>query len=257
MQVGGLAALPSVSLAVCICLAMSSWFHVACKHNLTSIDLLSQEHPDVVHIDRRVLVGVFSTAAHLEQRAIIRAVFRSFNVPRSSISYKFVLGRSHNQNLSEIVRVENNAYSDILLLPCSENMNNGKTYEFFVHIARHLRGRDYDFVLKLDDDAFLHPDNYLRAVQRLPAKGVYYGFADLEDEYMIGFGYTLSLDLVLFIASSPYAKHNCCNHRHEDVGVGKWLQAGESVVSYFVSDRLVFQARTLAGSCRCRCLPGF
>ena len=74
---------------------------------------------------------------------------------------------------------------------------------------------------------------------------------------MIGFGYTLSLDLVLFIASSPYAKHNCCNHRHEDVGVGKWLQAGESVVSNFVSDRLVFQAMTLAGSCRCSCLPGF
>ena len=34
------------------------------------------------------------------------------------------------------------AYSDILMLPCNENMNNGKTYEFFVHIARHLRGRD-------------------------------------------------------------------------------------------------------------------
>jgi hypothetical protein len=42
-------------------------------------------------------------------------------------------------------------YNDIIVLDMQENMNDGKTFTFFQHVAH--SGAHFDFVLKGDDDA--------------------------------------------------------------------------------------------------------
>ncbi|CAG8597831.1 9934_t:CDS:2 [Diversispora eburnea] len=65
-------------------------------------------------------------------------------------------------------------YGDIVILNITENMNEGKTMEYFNWFAKY---RKDNYMVKLDDDSFIHLIHYYRDLQDLPRERAYYGNA--------------------------------------------------------------------------------
>jgi hypothetical protein len=63
--------------------------------------------------------------------------------------------------MSLLLKWEAETYGDIHMLGVEENMNEGKSYEYFASLAsmypeEDAEQRPWDYAMKLDDDAFLH-----------------------------------------------------------------------------------------------------
>jgi hypothetical protein len=118
---------------------------------------------------RRVLfIGVFTVAGHVRRRELIRASYRAFAHPDATLV--FVVGRT-NELAEEQAR-----HQDLLLLPCEENMNEGKTLHFFREAGR--RYPRHLFYLKADDDTYLNVPDVVATIRRhQPWKPLYYGRA--------------------------------------------------------------------------------
>ena len=63
--------------------------------------------------------------------------------------------------MSLLLKWEAETYGDIHMLDVEENMNEGKSYEYFAWLAsmypkEDAEQRPWDYAMKLDDDAFLH-----------------------------------------------------------------------------------------------------
>jgi hypothetical protein len=54
-----------------------------------------------------------------------------------------------------VTRWENDTFGDILHLECEENLNEGKTYEYFKKVGTEWADK-YTHVMKADDDAFVN-----------------------------------------------------------------------------------------------------
>ncbi|CAG8550501.1 7023_t:CDS:2 [Cetraspora pellucida] len=143
------------------------------------------------------------------------------------------LGSACDENKKDKLEKESKIYGDIVILNITENMNDGKTFEYFKWFAKH---RDDNYMLKLDDDTFLHLIHYYRELQDLPKERVYYGNAlghyQGTYSYMGGAGYTLSRDLVVDIAGSHWASSNVKGD--EDWRVGEWVCHLSREKKYFV-----------------------
>ncbi|CAG8739818.1 30310_t:CDS:2 [Gigaspora margarita] len=116
---------------------------------------------------------------------------------------------------------ESKMYGDIVILNITENLNKGKTFEYFKWLAKH---REDNYLVKLDDDTFIHLIHYYRDLQDLPRKRAYYGnalgYKRGTYRYMGGAGYTLSRDLVIDIVESDWVSSNVKGN--EDRVVGDW-----------------------------------
>ncbi|CAG8545486.1 15602_t:CDS:2 [Dentiscutata heterogama] len=128
---------------------------------------------------------------------------------------------------------ESKMYGDIVILNITENMNQGKTFEYFKWFAKH---REDNYMVKSDDDTFIHLIHYYRDLQDLPRERAYYGNAlGYEHEtytFMGGAGYTLSRDLVIDIAGSDWAGSHVVGN--EDWLVGEWVCHVAREKKYFV-----------------------
>ncbi|CAG8777522.1 15782_t:CDS:2, partial [Dentiscutata heterogama] len=102
-------------------------------------------------------------------------------VKKSPATIRFILGLTKDEN-KDMLEEESKMYGDIVILNITENMNEGKTFEYFKWFAKHRK--DYYFV-KTDDDSFIHLIHYYRDLQDLPRKRAYYGGVyggnDLDD----------------------------------------------------------------------------
>lgn len=67
------------------------------------------------------------------------------------MEFSFVIGRPSNESEAEALRLEAEEHDDMLLLEEPENMNAGKTYAFYSHLARRTGPRP-KFAFKADDD---------------------------------------------------------------------------------------------------------
>jgi hypothetical protein len=75
---------------------------------------------------------------------------------------------------SPLLQWENNTFGDIHMIDMQENMNEGKSYEYFASMAQmygkgEREKRRWDYVMKVDDDTFLHLGNLiekLRGIRR-------------------------------------------------------------------------------------------
>ncbi|CAG8682724.1 5754_t:CDS:2, partial [Cetraspora pellucida] len=164
------------------------------------------------------------------------ALARYLGVKKSPVTIKFILGLpkdEYKDNLEE----ESKIYGDIITLNITENMDKGKTFEYFNWFAKH---RKDNYLVKLDYDAFIHLIHYYRDLQDLPRKrayygGVYYG-KGLHDNsafsYMGGAGYTLSRDLIMDIVGSNWVSSNV--EGYEDWLVGEWICHVAREKKYFV-----------------------
>ncbi|KAK2461930.1 hypothetical protein APHAL10511_006393 [Amanita phalloides] len=89
-----------------------------------------------------IFVGVFSIDSAFERRMLIRTTWASHSRSRdgagdgdggvgtSRTIVRFILGQPRKDHERRI-KLEMNAYNDIIILPIAENMNSGKSYTYF------------------------------------------------------------------------------------------------------------------------------
>nr|KAJ3421057.1 hypothetical protein HK105_004605 [Polyrhizophydium stewartii] len=149
---------------------------------------------------RTVFVGLFTTAAKLHRRSLIRATCARLAPP--DVEFRFVVGRPKEPELALQAEFEQSAHGDMLVLDCDENMNDGKTFTYFTHIGRAFKSGDFRFVMKADDDAWLDLRNLAAWLRTMPEKGVYFGREVPRFGFMAGMGYGVSLDVARAVATA-------------------------------------------------------
>jgi len=123
-----------------------------------------------------LLLGIFSMAAPGAEarRGDIRSLVLAPAGPAGRMSHVFVLGESGGNGTSAAevaLAQEERRHGDLLLLRVRENMNAGKTLEYFVAVAHCWRAAAApSWVAKADDDSFVNLPVLLRALE--PLRGV-------------------------------------------------------------------------------------
>ncbi|KAL7422144.1 hypothetical protein Q5752_002787 [Cryptotrichosporon argae] len=190
-----------------------------------------------------VYLGIFSTADRKDRRDLYRrTVLPDF--PPHLVTVKFILGLPpfpENPLSQEAVarslllarlHQENEDHGDLVLLPMVDNIDLGKTHEYFKHVARtfagpgRVRGRPR-FVVKADDDTILVMPNLVAAFARLDcATNVYWGTSAGRSgyfgDYFRGLAYAMSWPLVSWIGSANMTLPHII--KIEDARTGQWLR---------------------------------
>ncbi|RAK81615.1 uncharacterized protein BO72DRAFT_421189 [Aspergillus fijiensis CBS 313.89] len=191
-------------------------------------------------------IGVWSSAKDFNRRALIRLTYLR-NKPHDLDVY-FVLGRPETDQEQTLVALEMAAYHDILLLNMTENLTEGKTFEFFRTVGVTFKPGDYAFVTKMDSDVWCELPQFTTQLQRLlyqkKSMGTYFGRA-IGGYFMAGMGYTLSWDLVRWIATDAYPD----SHRDgfEDQLVADWLHHSGLLVHFVSEEAGIYDTPDYAG----------
>lgn len=202
-----------------------------------------------------VLAGVFTLISRVERRRVLRDIYNDLrqNLPVNyNFLLRFVVGEPVNAAEEVILQREMVLHNDIIYLDTPENMNHGKTYHFYHKLSSEKQSEQprqahdfsnihphqpYDYVLKVDDDSYVHVPNLLHSLYQYSRRfGVYYGRIcnreglpsyELGWPYMCGMAYALSWDLVRWIATSGIAhSHQRGPTEFEDANTGYWLWSG-------------------------------
>ena len=115
------------------------------------------------------------------ERSILRETYQQFNISSNdTVAIRFVLGLPPKQDLGvlQFLHWEQERFQDLQILNMHENMNDGKTYEYFVELARWYPTQDplerpWDFAMKADDDTLLILPNLLERMRKLPRNDLY------------------------------------------------------------------------------------
>ena len=80
---------------------------------------------------------------------------------------------------SPLLQWENDTFGDIHMIDMEENMNDGKTYEYFASMAAMYGNgsreeRRWDYVMKVDDDTFLHLGNLVERLRGMRREKVWF-----------------------------------------------------------------------------------
>ena len=127
---------------------------------------------------RNILISKVTSWYNFDRRLILREIYQRFADsldPMDKVDIRFILGRPSltGSPADRILEMEQETYGDILMLDVLENMNDGKSYEYFATLGRMYpetlseRERPYDYAMKLDDDSFLHISNLLKKLRPL------------------------------------------------------------------------------------------
>ncbi|KAI8827055.1 uncharacterized protein EV422DRAFT_23606 [Fimicolochytrium jonesii] len=182
-------------------------------------------------VNRTALVGLLTVPWKLQRRALIRATYLQLKPP--GIDFYFVFGRPNTPEEQHLLEWEHKLYNDIMIIDVEENMDSGKTYHYFTHVAKNVRDGKYKFIMKTDDDVWLHLPNLEKRLQGLPEQGTYFGRA-VQNSFMAGMGYVLSWDLVRWIAEDPFPEENKLGQ--EDAMVSFWLRRGDVLRNWISED---------------------
>ena len=197
----------------------------------------------------RVLIGIQTMPGKYERRNLLRTIYslqlRENPSLAGAVDVRFVFCNITSTVDAVLVSLEIMRYNDILILNCAENMDGGKTYDYFSTVARAFPNGTYDYVMKADDDTYL----------RLPALAAWLSGAAREDAYlglvmpcdtenfypfppfMSGMGYALSWDLVQWVATSEISRRDHVGA--EDMWTGRWLNfAGKAKNRYDGAHRM-------------------
>lgn len=136
-----------------------------------------------------------------------------------------------------LVGVEILLHRDIMILNCRENMDRGKTYAYFSNVAKLFSDAPYDYVMKVDDDAYFRLGKLAETLRGMPRAEVYYGLNNFcstrrrVTEYMLGMGYGLSWDLVEWVATSDIPRKKAAGP--EDFQTGLWIREGKNGTKFY------------------------
>lgn len=157
--------------------------------------------------------------------------------------YKFIMDTATDNSQQEEVNVlqeEMDFYQDILTLN-TENMHHGKTFEFFKTIAEQTEYQDVDFVMKAEDDTYLHLDRDQYDLAHTNCNMAYWGYL-VGDTFMAGQCYGLCMDLVKWVAANsavvPTKKKYKAGETQKNASqVQKWFQKSK------INDQIKYEVR--------------
>ncbi|EAZ43247.1 hypothetical protein OsJ_27846 [Oryza sativa Japonica Group] len=148
----------------------------------------------------------------------------------AQVDVRFVFCRVADPVDAQLVVLEAARHGDILVLNCTENMNDGKTHEYLSSVPRMFASSPYDYVMKTDDDTYLRVAALVDELRHKPRDDVYlgYGFAVGDDpmQFMHGMGYVVSWDVATWVSTNEDILRYNDTHGPEDLLVGKWLNIG-------------------------------
>ncbi|XP_073010998.1 beta-1,3-galactosyltransferase pvg3-like [Typha latifolia] len=181
----------------------------------------------------RLLVGIMTLPDKYERRHLMRYAYSlQRNITTAQIDIRFVFCNLTTEEQRLYVSLEIMHHDDIIILNCTENLSDGKSYVFYSSLPTMFGGGDrggyplYDYVMKSDDDTYFRLDALVEALKGKPKKDMYFG-CGVETQnrthppFMLGMGYIISWDLVEWIAKSEYVRNHSTGV--EDIITGMWL----------------------------------
>lgn len=287
--------------------ALTTGWHASLRR-LMRAEPGDEARPPDQHRPMRLLIGVFSTIGNLQQREVIRMGYERFLIRHGEryldsddlVDIRFVVGRPKSVVEQTLLLWEQEMYGDMIALDVEENIDEGKTFEFFHRVAervsfipfeslvaydvpddaewmaevRAMRAIPlvpcdgdaeawYDFVLKIDDDSYVHLGNLFRELRGLLHEPYVYWGRDCSSielptdvrawRYACGLGYGMSSDLVEWLGNSEIpARDVDPNRPWEDAVIGHWLLLGNKTSNLHLRhDRLFnfdpFESRAKQG----------
>lgn len=121
---------------------------------------LQDDANDVVE-PLRILIGILTLPDQYLRRNFLRQVYGVQPHPANArVDVKFVFCNLTKDDQRLLVALEILHYDDIIILNCTENMNNGKTFTYFSSLPALLSPADtakppYHYVMKADDDTYI------------------------------------------------------------------------------------------------------
>ncbi|TVU09657.1 hypothetical protein EJB05_43144, partial [Eragrostis curvula] len=180
-----------------------------------------------------LLVGVLTVPSRRERRDIVRMAYALQPRPPAGVArvdVRFVFCNVTDQVDAALLAVEEARHGDVLVLNCTENMNDGKTHEYLSSVPRIFAADPYDYVMKTDDDTYLRVAALAEELRGKPRDDVYlgHGFAVGDDPmpFMHGMGYVVSWDVAEWVSGNQEILRHNDTHGPEDLLVGKWLGIG-------------------------------
>ncbi|XP_054719871.1 beta-1,3-galactosyltransferase 6-like [Uloborus diversus] len=187
-----------------------------------------------------LLVIIFSSPGNHERRKIIRDTWLQTKADKDILHFFAIGSKLLNAEKIQSLEDENIKYKDLLMLDKvqdSFSKLSEKLREIFIWVEKNV---SYTYVLKVDDDSFVHLDALNVALSQMPKSKTYWGYFDgqanvkkvgkwaernwfLCDKYLPyakGGGYVLSRDLVhQIVINAEYLSM----YKNEDVSLGVWL----------------------------------
>lgn len=205
-----------------------------------------------------LLIGILTRPDNYDRRHFLRLIYGIQSSPLAKIDVKFIVCNLTKPEQRVFIALEILRFNDIIVLNCTENMNEGKTYTYFSSLPNILPTR-YDYVMKADDDVFIRLEPLAASLKPLPRADLYYGFVipcnskNPYVEYMSGMGFLLSWDLVEWISSSNIPKMDLFGP--EDRLVGKWLNAGKKAKNRVSNKPAMYDYPGTNGKCSHELIP--
>ncbi|TVU28873.1 hypothetical protein EJB05_20409, partial [Eragrostis curvula] len=165
-------------------------------------------------VDLRLFLGVITRPDFYERRAHLRLAYSLQPRPvRAVIDVRFVFCNLDKEEDRVLVAMEIIAYGDIVVLNCTENMDGGKTYDYFATIPRMFADEPYDYVGKTDDDTYYRLATLADTLRDKPRENMYHGFLNpchqnLAWQYMSGMGYIVSWDIAAWISATDELRND-------------------------------------------------
>ncbi|CAL5074192.1 unnamed protein product [Urochloa decumbens] len=198
---------------------------VLCAHNATTNAAAvapPQDEPELISL----LIGVLTTPNRRERRDILRLAYAL--QPRATgarVDVRFVFCNVTDPVDAALVAVEARRHGDILVLNCTENMNDGKTHTYLSAVPRLFASDPYGYVMKADDDTYLRVAALAEELLGKPREDVYLGsgfpVGDDPMPFMHGMGYVVSWDVAEWVSGNAEILRRNDTHGHEDRLLGK------------------------------------
>jgi hypothetical protein len=177
-----------------------------------------------------LLVGVLTMPSRRERRDIVRMAYALQPPAPARVDVRFVFCHVDDPVDAALVSLEAQLHGDVVVLNCTENMNDGKTHEYLSSVPRIFAREPYDYVMKTDDDTYLRVAALAEELRGKPRDDVYlgHGFAVGDDPmpFMHGMGYVVSWDVAEWVSTNQEILRHNDTHGPEDLLFGKWLNIG-------------------------------
>lgn len=186
--------------------------------------------------DFRLLIGIITLPDRYERRHLLRTIYslQTYNRATADVDIRFVFCNLKTREQQVFIALEIMRFNDIIIMNCTENMDNGKTYKFLSGVPGLFADRPYNYIMKADDDAYIRLDSLVESLKDKSRVDMYYGLVmpcDKENffpfpPFMSGMGYVLSWDLIEWMARSDF-KRDDTEGGPEDMWTGKLLNVNE------------------------------
>uniref|UniRef100_J3LHS3 Hexosyltransferase n=2 Tax=Oryza brachyantha TaxID=4533 RepID=J3LHS3_ORYBR len=182
-------------------------------------------------VDLRVLLGVVTRAEMYERRALLRLAYALQPPPeRAVIDVRFFVCSLAREEDAVLVSLEIIAHGDVVVLNCTENMDDGKTHSYFSAVPGLFVDAPYDYVGKVDDDSYYRLAALADTLRDKPRRDLYHGFlapchaGPGAPRFMSGMGYIVSWDVAAWVAATEALRRDV--RGPEDEVFGRWLRSG-------------------------------